>query len=318
MTMTHEIKELAFSNSLDYVGIAAADSLENEPEGSRPSDFLPDAQTIVSLGVKLSLGVQFANRLAHSRRDLRHAIYSYLWHGFGLPSLHYLDRTAILIIRFLEKQGYIAVPAMAASSFDIRSSLTEFSNIRAAVAAGLGDLGWGELVLTPDAGPRARFTSIITNAPLDVDAVPTKSNLCEPDKCKELGKGLPVCARVCPTHAIGPGEQETRIGDKIFRTAKIDRWRCMWGSMGLSKDSLGLKDIPMPDTVGPEEVFNGMKERDPAQSLELMVISRGDYCGKCIMECPVASSSKVNELLLKAKRKSRGKECGQKIGHGKK
>lgn len=306
MTITEEIKELASSNSLDYVGFAPSESLETEPEGSRPSDFLPDAQSIISLGVKLGLGVQFANRLAHSRRDLRHAIYSYLWYGFGLPSLHYLDRTALLIVRFLEKRGCVAVPAMAASSFDIRSSLTEFSNIHAAVAAGLGDLGWGELVLTPDAGPRARFTSIITNAVLEADMKPPlKSKLCDPDKCKEIGKGLPVCASVCPTHAIGPSEQDVRIGDRIFRTAKIDRWKCMWGSMGLSKDSLGLKDIPMPDTVGPEEVFNAMKERDPAQSLELMVISRGDYCGKCIMECPVASSSEVNQLLLKAKKTGR-------------
>jgi epoxyqueuosine reductase len=312
MTITEEIKKLAFSNSLDYVGVAPASSLEDEPEGSRPSDFLPDAQTIISLGIRLSLGVQFANRLAHSRRDMRHAIYSYLWHGFGLPSLHYLDRTAILIIRFLERQGYIAVPAMAASSFDIRSSLTEFSNIRAAVAAGLGELGWGELVLTADAGPRARFTSIITNAPLDADKTPGKSKLCDPEKCKELGKGVPVCASVCPTHAIGPNEQEVRIGKKTFRIAKIDRWRCMWGSMGLSKASLGLKDIPMPETLGPEEIFNGMKERDPAQSLELMVISRGDYCGKCIMECPVASSPEVNELLRKAKKKTRGRDALRK------
>jgi len=304
MTIIEEIKKLAFSNNLDYVGVAPASFLEEEPEGSRPSDFLPDAQTIISLGVRLSLGVQFANRLAHSRQDLRHAIYSYLWHGFGLPSLHYLDRTAILIIRFLERQGYIAVPAMAASSFDIRSSLTEFSNIRAAVAAGLGELGWGELVLTADAGPRARFTSIITNAPLDTHKATKKSKLCDPEKCKKLGKGTPVCASVCPTHAIGPDEQDVRIGKKTFKTAKIDRWRCMWGSMGLSKDSLGLKDIPMPQTLGPEEIFNGMKERDPAQSLELMVISRGDYCGKCIMECPVASSPQVNDLLRKAKKKT--------------
>ncbi len=303
MQLTQKIKELAFANGLDYAGVASADVLSNEPEGFRPTDFLPGAQTVISLGIKLSLGVQFANRLAHSRRDLRHAIYSYLWHGFGLPSLHYLDRTAILIMRFLEKQGYIAVPTMAASSFDIRSSLTEFSNIRAAVAAGTGDLGWGELALTADAGPRVRFASLITDAPLGIDAPSLRRKLCEPDQCKKLGKGVPICASVCPTRAIGPNEEEVRIGERTFRTAKIDRWRCMWGSMGLSKDSLGLRDIPMPDKVGPDEVFNGMKERDPAQSLELMVISRGDYCGKCIMACPVASSPEVEELLLKAQKK---------------
>jgi epoxyqueuosine reductase QueG len=257
--------------------------MESEPEGIRPSDFLPGAQTVISLGIKLGLGVQFANKLAHSRRKLRHAIYTYLWHGFGLPSLHYLDRTAILITRFLEHEGYIAVPTMAASSFDIRSSL--------------------ELVLTRDAGPRARFVSIITTAPLNTDSVYHSSKLCDLAKCRKLGNGIPLCAHVCPTKAIGPSEQEIKIGKTLFRTAKIDRWRCMWGSMGLSRQALGLKDISMPNVVGPEDVFNALKERDPAQSMELMVIGRGDYCGKCIMECPVGSSSEVSALMRRVKAK---------------
>lgn len=303
MTLNKKIKEIALRNNLDYFGVALAEHMESEPEGIRPSDFLPGAQAVISLGIRLGLGVQFANKLAHSRRKLRHAIYSYLWYGFGLPSLHYLDRTAILITRFLEHERYIAVPTMAASSFDIRSSLTEFSNIHAAVAAGLGELGWGELVLTRDAGPRARFVSIITTAPLDTDSVYHSRKLCDLGKCRKLGKGIPLCARVCPTKAIGPSEQEIKIGKALFRTAKIDRWRCMWGSAGLSKQALGLKDIPMPNVVGPEDVFNALKERDPAQSMELMVIGRGDYCGKCIMECPVGSSSEVSALMRRVKAK---------------
>ena len=135
---TQEIKELARSNNIDYVGIAPAESLEKEPEGRRPSDYLPGARSVISLGVRLSLGLQVANKIAHAH--LRHAIYSYLWHGFGLPSLHYLDRVALLITRRLEKDGYLAVPVMAASTFDIRSNLMEFSSIHAAAAAGIGEL----------------------------------------------------------------------------------------------------------------------------------------------------------------------------------
>jgi epoxyqueuosine reductase len=301
MTLNEKIKEIAFANHVDYCGIASADSMAHEPEGFRPSDLLPTARTVISLGVKLSLGVQLANRLAHKHRRLRHTIYSYLWHGFGLPSLHYLDRTALLITRFLEKEGYVAVPTMAASTFDIRSSLTEFSNIHAAVACGLGELGWGELVLTADAGPRARFGSVITTAPLDVGFGSPMSDRCNLAKCRELGGGVPLCAHVCPTKAIGPGEEKVKIGNKVYKTAKIDRWKCMWGSMGLSKDALGLRDIPMPENVGIDEVFNALRERDPAQSLELMVIGRGDYCGKCLMVCPVGKSDKVEELMLKVK-----------------
>jgi len=301
LRLTQQVKRLTLANNLDYVGIAPAEFLQNEPEGRSPADFLPGAKTVVSLGIKLSLGVQLANRLAY-QSHLRHAIYSYLWHGFGLPSLHYLDRTALLVTRLLEKEGYIAVPVMSASSFDIRSSLMEFSNIHAAVAAGLGELGWSSLVVTPDVGPRARFGSVITTAKLDPDPMYNGPKLCDPDRCRELSQGMPLCAAVCPTKAIGPDVEQVTIGDRYFKVAKCDPWRCMWGSMGLTKGSLGLKDIPMPDRVGAKDVFNALKERDRAQSMELMVIGRGDYCGKCIMECPVGSAQKVNELLLKERR----------------
>jgi hypothetical protein len=75
-----------------------------------------------------------ANRLAHHGGP-RHAIYSYLWYGFGLPSFHYLDRTAFLVTRLLEKAGYIAVPVMAISTFDTENDRV-LEPARAAAAAG--------------------------------------------------------------------------------------------------------------------------------------------------------------------------------------
>lgn len=300
--LTGKVKELALANHMDYVGIAPVERLKTEPEWRKPTDYLPGAQTVISLGIRLIQGVQLANKLAHQIGP-RHAIYSYLWHGFGFPSLHFLDRTALLVTRLLEKAGYIAVPIMAASTFDIQSSLTEFSNTHAAVAAGLGELGWSGLVLTPDAGPRARFGSVITTAKLKADPMYYGQKLCNVDKCKELGQGAPLCAAVCPTKALGYDATEVSIGDRSFEVAKFARFRCMWGSMGLGKDSLGLKDIPMPEEVQADDVFKALAQRDPSQSLELMVIGRGDYCGKCIMECPVASPKRVDEILLQEKKR---------------
>lgn len=299
MTRAQEVKKLARSNNIDYVGIAAADSLENEPEGRRPSDYLPGARSVISLGVRLSLGLQVANKIAHLH--LRHAIYSYLWHGFGLPSLHYLDRVALLITRLLEKEGYLAVPVMAASTFDIRSNLMEFSNIHAAAAAGIGELCWSDLLLTPDWGPRVRFGSVITTAPLRTDKVYTGPALFDPAGCRKAGENVPLCGALCPTRAIGPQTEKIVIGGRVSEIARIDRWRCTWGSMGLTKGACGLREIPMPEKVGPEEIFSALKERDPVQSMELMVIGRGDYCGKCIMECPVGTSPRVKEAMSKVK-----------------
>jgi epoxyqueuosine reductase len=301
--LTREVKDLALKN-LDFVRIAAADMLCQESEGHRPADFLPGAQSVISIGIKLSQGIQLANKMAHNHLRPRHVIYPYLWHGFGLPSLHYLDRTALLITRMLEKQGYLAVPIMSASTFGIRDSLTEFSNIHAAVAAGQGELGWCELVITPEVGPRARFGSIITTAKLTTDPMYQGPRLCIPEKCGQASKNKPVCAGICPTQAIRTKETEVAIGEKVFKVAEIDTWRCTWGSLGLSKKSGGVKDIPMPENPGPEDVFKALSQRDPSQSMETMVIGRGEYCGRCIMECPVGSSPKVNELMPKPRKSS--------------
>lgn len=296
--LTRKVKEIVLANNLDYVGITPVERLTGEPEGRRPTDYLPGAHSVVSLGIKLSLGVQLANRLAY-QGGLRHSIYSYLWYGFGMPSLHYLDRTALLVTRLLEKEGYIATPVMAISTFDIQSNLMEFSNAHAAVAAGHGELGWSGLVLTPDVGPRVRFSSVITTAHLEPDSIYGGPRLCDVDECKRLGQGIPICAKACATHAIGPGGVTVAIGDRNFDVAKFDRFRCMWGSMGLLEATLGLKDIPMPDKekIDAGDVFDALARRDPSQSLELMVIGRGDYCGKCIMECPVERPGQLDEMV---------------------
>jgi epoxyqueuosine reductase len=300
-SLKQRIKEIALTNNLDYCGIATAEALRNEPEEEKPDHLLPNAQSVISLGIKLGLGVQWANKLAHTDPDRHQAIYSYLWHGFGLLSLHYIDRTSILITRMLEKEGYLAVPVMSASTFDVRSSLMHFSNFHAAVAAGLGELGWGDLVLTPDAGPRVRFGSVITNARLEADPPYSGPRLCDPSECAKLSNGTPVCASVCPTKAISQKTRKIAIREKEVRAARIDPWKCTWGSMGLNREAGGLKDITMPDEVDADAVFAGLAQRDPVQTMELMVIGRGDYCGKCIMECPVARSPKLDELLKASK-----------------
>lgn len=296
-----KVKDLVLSSNLDYVGVASVELLQNEPERHKPQDYLPGAQSVVVFGIKLSLGVQLSNKLAHDVGP-RHLIFPYLWHGYNLPSWHFLDRTALRLTRLLEKEGNLAVPVMSASTYDIQSNLMEFSHQHAAVAAGLGDLSWSGLVLTPDAGAKARFGSVITTARLEPDPMYHGARLCTIEKCMNQGKGIPPCARICPTKALGPDTYDVLIGGKTFKVAKLDRFKCMWGSMGLTRESSGLRDIPVPEPARVEDVFNALNQRDPLQSLELMCMNgRGDYCGRCIMECPVGNSEEVEKRLRKAK-----------------
>ena len=303
MNLTKKVKDLALSNDMDYVGIAPVERFENAPQGHKPTDLLPGAESVVSMGIRLSVGVELSQRIAWSNRKLRHACFSYRWFGYGLLNRYFLDRAAFLLTRLLEGEGHVAVPIVASGASDTRNLIADFSNRHAAVAAGIGEFGWNGLCLTPDVGPRARYVSVITTAKLDPDPMYAGPKLCDPDKCKELGGGQPLCVKVCPVSALSGGSQRVILGKKSFQVAKDDRNRCMWGSEGLSDGSLALKPIPMPDKLELIDVVNALGERDPIQNRELWTIGKGDYCGKCIMVCPVGSPEIVDEIASKGKSK---------------
>ncbi len=299
MKLTEEIRKLALANNMDYVGFAPISRLQNEPQDFGPFDFLPGARSVVVMGMRLSLGVQLSNKLAH--RGHRNSLFTYLWHGFGLMNMHFLDRTALVVTRFLENEGHIATPIHSSSPIDVRASLAGFSNMHAAVAAGLGEMGWNGFALTSDVGPRARFVSVLTTAELDASPMYDGAKLCDRDKCRQLGHGRLVCESVCPVTAMSTEGSEIRIGDKRFAVAKLDSVKCMWGSMGLSKGSLALCPVPMPDKPEVIDVAGALGKRDPAQIVEVLSFKRGDYCGRCIMECP-AGSPKIVEDICNARK----------------
>jgi epoxyqueuosine reductase QueG len=91
-----------------------------------------------------------------------------------------LNELAYRLARHLELNGFFAYPIPAMDPSDPLSLSGEISHKHAAPAAGLGDLGWNNLVLTPQSGSRQMFVSVITDAPLEEDPVFTKE-LCHPE-----------------------------------------------------------------------------------------------------------------------------------------
>jgi len=70
-----------------------------------------------------------------------------------------------------------------------------------AIKAGLGEYGRNQMVLTPEYGPRVRFSKIFTDMPLAVDA-PRRLGLA--DYCAQCT----VCADACPPKALPKGQPE--------------------------------------------------------------------------------------------------------------
>lgn len=85
-----------------------------------------------------------------------------------------------------------------------------------AIKAGLGEYGRNQMVLTPQFGPRVRFSKIFTDMPLDVDVV------------REIGltkycHNCTICAEACPPKALPKGEP--KAGSDSPSTLKgVKKW----------------------------------------------------------------------------------------------
>jgi len=267
-------------------------------------DFLPGAESVISMGIKYSLGVQLSHRIGMANRRFRHVAFSYRWFGYGQLNMYFLDRAAFLVTRLLEKEGHVAVPIVASGVETMRNLVGPFSNRHAAVAAGIGEFGWNGLCMTHDAGPRARFVSVITTAKLEPDPMCDGPGLCNLDKCRELGKGELICVRVCPMDAFSTEKsQKLTIGDREFEYALLDKYKCVAMGYQFNKKSLGLKDIRLPKKFDENIIRKVDEQLHPQQKMETWFYYRRSHgCGLCLLLCPVAASAAIDEAMKKVPR----------------
>ena len=96
----------------------------------------------------------------------------------------------------------------------------------AAFCAGLGEIGYSKMFLSPEFGPRQRLAAIITDAPLEPDPL-FKGKLC--DRCM-------ACVKACPVQAI-PKDKTVKItvAGKTIEWADIDMQKCSVGFCGGSE-----------------------------------------------------------------------------------
>lgn len=287
--LTKEIESLILGMGADLVGVAPLDRFEgNTPPGWGPTDYMKEATCVISLAIHQADGV------CDTWGDYSEpgkSISPYLFYGYGLINLE-MGRIANAAAKRLEYKGFksLTFPPTWTISFYRWFGLREgplrgdFSHRHAAVAAGLGEFGWNGLAMTPTFGSRARFNSIITNAPLVPSPMYDGPPICQPERCKKL------CTKVCPTQAFTDDILKVKVGDRVFEYPRNDVVRCQYGTGGLVKGSGSIMGIEIPPGPGdPRHLVESMaKQRGPDKVMHdtSFGIICGAFCGQCLHQCP--------------------------------
>ncbi len=286
----------------DLVGFASIDRFADAPEGCRPTDYMPECRTVISLGMHLFEGMADVwGEYGQAGRTLT----PYIFYGYGLPNMEGAG-IASRMARLLEREGFKSLcflPTWPTSLYKYMDETettnkmrSEFSQRHAAVAAGLGELGWNGLVLTPEFGSMQRFNAILTSAEVEPSPLYAGPPLCRSEECRHL------CVRVCPADAFSMETgQECRIGSKTVRYSTHDAIRCLYAVQGLVQGSGGRSDVKIPEGPGKMTEFatavaNGfVSPHDKAMKDVSPGVVCGNFCGKCLHKCP---ARKLNEKHL--------------------
>lgn len=124
-----------------------------------------------------------------------------------------LNKLSFEVASILQKSGYRAFPVPATpSSSGKKVHFGYFSHKAVARLAGLGWIGPSCLLITPDLGPRIRWTTVFTDAPIG-----------EKPKLLEDGCGTcNLCIKACPAEAF----TGKRFKKEENREERMDSMKC--------------------------------------------------------------------------------------------
>jgi ferredoxin len=176
--------------------------------------------------------------------------------GYGGLTYLYIPLTVINLAKEIEDQGYEAIPYGHQSDWRAidnvgrlkprysrpvaagRAAPDVMVHLRiAAYLAGLGEIGFSKMFLTPQFGPRQRIGIVLTEAELEPDPLYEGPPLC--NRCL-------ACARDCPAQAFDP--QKTV---KVTLAGREVEW------MDLDGDAcdLAFRGAERDDSVVPEDGY---------------------------------------------------------------
>ncbi|HHH75451.1 MAG TPA: epoxyqueuosine reductase, partial [Phycisphaerae bacterium] len=263
MSLKNAVKQFAYQIGADLVGIGNIERCEHAPAMMSPQGLMPSARSIIVMAVHHPDACVEMGGETHPQEVGPYAV-QYLMNTR-------LDEMSYRMATFLEKSGCQAVPIAASNIWRYTAYkqldavfAPDVSHIYMAVVAGLADMGFHGMAMTPEFGARNRFITVITDVDMDPDPLIEPGTIC--DNCM-------LCREHCPAEALSKeidGENVLRIEDKEYRFANKNLWRCSWGE----HFDLDL-DLPKPEQVNEQVILDVASTHG----------TRGGEMGQCLKYC---------------------------------
>jgi len=207
MYMNEELHRLARNHMVTFFGVADLRNVEHAVVDQAETG-MADYPYCITMGIALPDDV--VDRLPY-RENYNDAL-NYKLFAYDVINQR-LDLAASMLASLIQEKGYRVLPIPASGTIDHDRICGAFSHKLGARLCGFGWIGRNCLLVTPEYGPRVRWVSLLTNAPLQ----PTAKEIMEP-QCGECT----ACADACPVNAI----KSRTFREDESREMRFDAHKC--------------------------------------------------------------------------------------------
>ncbi|HBE76262.1 MAG TPA: epoxyqueuosine reductase [Firmicutes bacterium] len=186
MELLEKIRQIGEVHAIDLLGVADITKFKKEIAAIGGA-LVGDYPRALSIGIVLPHSIV---DLLQDRESYEN-IFQYQTHAYQVINAR-LDTFGSLISSLIQKNGYRVMPVPAADRIDNDRVCASVSHKLVARLAGFGWIGKNCLLINPDHGPRIRWTTVLTDAPL-LENREIMENRCR--NCQE-------CVKACPAGAI--------------------------------------------------------------------------------------------------------------------
>jgi epoxyqueuosine reductase QueG len=274
MTNTEQIKQVGERAGALVVGVAAVEAFnEFVPEGHRPGDILPGAQSVVVAGGK---GPTSGAWQCPDHRVME------------ITGYDFRENVAIHVMSdYIEREfGYYAIQA---PSLPTAGHTPPMSMMLAAVLAGLGTRSLAaNIILHPDYG-LLYYAALITTMPLEPDHR-LEQDVCPSPPCVQMYRklGTTPCLASCPASAggclDGSIDEHGRISSSYY-----DRERCTARAMNYGIGGLQKALVHIVTEDDAQQRKSMIYSDFVTQSLSSLSFYKESVaqCFECMRVCPV-------------------------------